>query len=134
MSKQYLLPATNGRAPLCYLATPYTKYPRGIHWAFADAAGIAGKLRLAGVDVYCPVVAMHPQAIYGGIDPLDLSIWLPANATMMRLSDVLIVAHMESWETSTGVTFEIEEFRKAGKPIFDCDPETLMLKKRNGAT
>lgn len=122
---------TNGA--LSYLATPYTRYPAGIDAAFREAARVAGKLLAAGVNVYSPIAHSHPLAIYGGLDPLDYSFWLPANETMIRLCDQLIVVHMDGWDKSIGVRVEVEAFEKAGKPIWDCDPETLQLTKRQAA-
>jgi hypothetical protein len=103
---------------LCYLATPYSKYPSGIHHAFADAATFAANLLKAGVNVYSPIAHTHPLAIYGNIDPLDHNIWLPFDATMMHLAEALIVARMPGWESSKGVMHEIEVFRAAHKPIY----------------
>jgi hypothetical protein len=50
---------------------------------------------------------------------------------MMRVCDVLIVVHMESWDTSKGIAMEVEHFERSGKPIFDMDPETLVMTRRN---
>lgn len=114
-------------APLAYLATPYTKYEAGIEQAFIDAAKLAAKLLHAGVNVYSPITHTHPLAIYGGLDPLDHSIWLPFDEAMMKASTVLIVALMDGWRESKGVKHEIEFFDRAKKPIYWCDPVTLML-------
>lgn len=121
------------RGPLCYLATPYTKYPKGIEEAFVDASKIAAALLSAGVKVYSPIAHCYPIAIHGDIDPLAHDIWLPYQETMMRVCAVLIVAQLPGWDSSYGVTFEIDHFERAEKPIFDLVPETLFMKKRNGA-
>lgn len=103
---------------LVYLATPYSKYPKGIEQAFQDASAIAGKLLKSGVKIYSPIAHTHPLAIYGDINPLDHSIWIPFDESMMRVSQALIVAMMDTWQDSYGVNHEIEFFRKAGKPIY----------------
>lgn len=118
---------------LAYLATPYSKYMDGnLELAFRDAAALAAKLMLAGVKVYSPIAHTHPLAIYGDVDPLDRDIWLPFDEAMMSAADVLIVAHMKGWQASRGIAHEIEFFERAGKPIFDLDPNTLTMSRRRG--
>lgn len=117
---------------LCYTATPYSKYPAGIEAAFQDAASLVGELLRQGLCVYSPIAHTHPVAVYGGIDPLDLSIWLPFDATMMAKSDALIVAMMQGWEASSGIRHEIEEFVIAGKPVFFLNVETFDIDPLSG--
>jgi hypothetical protein len=113
-----------------YLATPYTRYPHGIERACADAAALAGRLLKAGVTVYCPVAHGHTISQHSGIDPLDLTIWLPFNDAMLDAASSLIVAEMDGWQESQGVKYEIDKFEKAGKPIFMLSPETLSMRRR----
>lgn len=115
---------------LAYLATPYSKYPTGLHHAFIEASRIAGKLLIAGVNVYSPIAHCHPLALHAGLDPLDYKIWMPFNDVMMAAARVLIVAHMDGWQESYGVGIEIDRFIGAGKPIFDLDPRTLVMTRR----
>jgi len=118
---------------LAYLATPYTKYHKGIDAAFEDAAKLAARLLCTGIKVYSPIAHTHPLAIHGGLDPLDHSIWMPFDKAMMERSDVLIVAHMEGWQDSFGVAQEIEIFTRAGKPVYDLDPASLRMTRREMA-
>lgn len=119
------------RAPLCYLATPYSKYKGGdITAAFEDAARLAAKLMQAGIKVYSPIAHTHPLAIFGKIDPLDHAIWMPFDEAMMDAAAVLIVAHMDGWEESHGIADEIEFFERRGKSIYDLDPDTMVMAKR----
>lgn len=116
---------------LCYLATPYSKYKGGdIVTAFQHAAALAAKLLRSGVKVYSPIAHTHPLAIFGNLDPLDHSIWLPFDEAMMEACGVLLVAHMDGWEESKGIAHEIEFFASRGKPIFDLNPETMTMAKR----
>ncbi|GAC1572983.1 MAG: hypothetical protein NVS3B5_02220 [Sphingomicrobium sp.] len=103
---------------LVYLATPYSRYPEGIHRAFERASEIAADLLRLGVNVYAPIVHTHPIAIYGHIDPLDHDIWLPFDAAMMGKADAMIVAMMDGWQTSKGIAHEVKVFQSAGKPVF----------------
>lgn len=102
---------------LCYLATPYSKYKPGIHMAFVEASIFAARLLQHGIKVYSPIAHTHPLAIYGNIDPLDHSIWIPFDEAMMEVSEALLVAMMEGWHGSKGITHEINFFERAGKPI-----------------
>lgn len=110
---------------LVYLATPYSRYPDGLEAAFIEAAKLAGRLLDAGVRVYSPICHTHPIAIHGEIDPLDHSIWIPFDESMMSVSDALVVAMMPSWRQSKGIRYEIDYFELEGKPIFYLEPGTL---------
>lgn len=113
--------------PLVYLATPYTKYEGGIDVAFRDAAVLAAHLLKARCRVYSPIVHCHPIAVQGGLDPLDHDIWIPFHAPMMDAASALLVAQMEGWRESHGVTHEIKVFARAQKPIFYLDPAALRV-------
>ena len=127
------LPIVNGKSPLCYLATPYSKWVPGLEDAFVQAAILAARLLTTGLKVYSPIAHTHPLAIYGNLDPLDHSIWLPFDEAMMHASDVLLVAHMDGWRESQGVAHEIDFFDREGKPIFDLNPQTLVMARRKHA-
>src|SRR5436309_1862842 len=73
---EQLMPSPQAdKATLYYLATPYSKYPRGLTAAFEDAANLAARLLQVGFRVYSPIAHTHPLAVYGKIDPLDHAIW-----------------------------------------------------------
>jgi len=130
MSARTILTLANGKSPLCYLATPYSKYTPGIAKAFEDAAALAARLMQAGVKVYSPIAHTHPLAIYGGIDPLAHDVWLSFDEAMMDVANVLIVAHMDGWRESKGIAHEVDFFAIAAKPIFDLNPDTLTMARR----
>lgn len=112
---------------LFYLATPYSKFPRGIQVAFREASRLTAQLMSLGVDVYSPIVHTHPMAVYGKISPLNHSVWLPFDEKMMARADALLVAKMETWESSFGIAHEISVFNKSHKPIFYLNPETMVI-------
>lgn len=118
---------------LWYLATPYSKYPKGIEAAFLVACQQTALLIRAGIPVYSPIAHTHPVAVNGDIDPLDHTIWLPADAPMMRAATGLIVCKMESWESSYGIGVEIAEFKKAGKPVVYMEQNVVPSLPKNGA-
>lgn len=115
---------------LAYLGTPYTRYKAGLRQAYVDAARLAARLVKAGVAAYSPIVHCHPISAYGELDPLDLSIWYPHNGLMMQRCDALIVAHMDGWEESAGIKYEVAFFEERKRPIFDLDTETLRMDRR----
>lgn len=108
-----------------YLATPYSRFPDGLEAAFIEAAKLAARLMAKGVRVYSPIVHTHPMAVFGEIDALDHSIWMPFDEAMMEACCALAVAQLPTWEQSKGVKHEIDYFELAGKPIFFLDPHTL---------
>ncbi len=115
------------RFDLLYLATPYTKYEGGITLGYIGACKLAARLLRLGLKVYSPIAHTHPIAVYGGIDPYDLSIWLPFDAAIMDKSDALLVAMMAGWDQSTGIKHEIRTFTETKKPIFFLNPVELTL-------
>jgi NTP pyrophosphatase (non-canonical NTP hydrolase) len=121
---------TSDVAPLAYLASPHTHYPAGVDAAWRDICAIAARLITTGVCVYSPIVCTHLLQGHGAPPYTDHAFWLKFDEPMMRVCDVLIVVHMPSWETSNGIAMEVAHFEQAGKPIFDMDPETLVMTRR----
>lgn len=100
-----------------YLGSPYSKYPEGLEAAFQEVSKAAGLLIKAGHKVYSPIAHTHPVAIHSGLDPLDHSIWLPADEPFMHGAGGLVVLKMTSWRVSYGLSVEIETFNKLRKPV-----------------
>lgn len=100
-----------------YLATGYTKNPKGIEGAYRDACKWAGQFIQAGIPVFSPIAHSHGIAVHGGLDPLDHRIWLPADKPMIEGAAGLIVVMSDDWKESIGIAYEIAEFHKAGKPV-----------------
>jgi len=115
---------------IAYLATPYTRFPRGIEAAFKEACQLTARLVKTGIAVYSPIVNGHPLAIHGNIDPLDQEFWGKFNVPMLYVCRTLIVAHMDGWEASTGIAEEIRFFEERGRSIFDLDVRTLLMVNR----
>lgn len=112
---------------LIYVGTPYTRYDGGIERAFVDACKVTARLVERGLNVYSPIAHTHPIATHGGLDPLDLTLWLDFDAAMMLKSDAMIVARLPGWERSSGVRHEIDVFVQADKPVFHMDCERLEI-------
>jgi hypothetical protein len=115
---------------LCYLATPYA-LTADIERAFQQAANIGGKLCKSGLTVFSPISHSHPMARYAGLDHRDPAVFESINQRMLEFCDILIVVQMEGWQRSDGVRREIAFFEATHKPIFDCDPITLVMTRRS---
>lgn len=105
-----------------YLATQYSKHPQGVNAAWQEACRVAASLLRQGVIVFSPIAHSHGIAHCGAIDPLDHDIWIPADKPFMDAARGLIVYRDEGWKNSKGIAIEIEEFKKAGKPVYYLDP------------
>lgn len=105
-----------------HLASPYSKYPTGLEDAFRLACAETLRLIGAGVPVFSPIAHTHPVAIHGGLDPLDHSIWMPADQPMMNAAHGVIMLRATSWEQSYGMKMELEYFERAGKPVVWMEP------------
>lgn len=114
---------------LVYLATPYSKWENGLEDAFIEAAKLTGRLLRCGVRAYSPIAHTHPIAVYGKLDALDHSIWLPFDEAIMERANVLLVAKMKGWDESRGIKHEIEFFEAAGKPVYYLDVETFEVRQ-----
>ena len=108
---------------MVYLASPYTKYPRGIYNAAYDISRIAGDLLNDGINVFSPVVHSHYIAMLSGMDPLDHDLWMRIDRGFMNNADVLLVCQMTGWEESRGVEEEIKFFEHHKKPVFGFQPK-----------
>lgn len=110
-----------------YLATPYTKYAGGREAAFRDACRLAARCMLRGVLVFSPIAHSHPISQHEGIDETDLNFWLEQDQPLINAAVGCLVCMLDGWRESSGVAYEIEEFRKAKKPYFFLDPQTLEI-------
>lgn len=110
---------------LWYLATPYTKYQKGVDAAWQLACREASRLLLAGVPVYSPIAETHPIAVIGGMNVQKSRFWADICQTHISLCTGIIVVMADSWLTSVGVSAEIKSFRAAGKPVVFMEPGKL---------
>lgn len=115
---------------LAYLATPYRHFPGGEDQAYIAACKLTAELLRTGISIYCPIAHSHSVATHGRLGRHDVSIWGPLARVMSGACQALLVAHLPNWELSEGIAGEVIEFEKAGKPIFDLDPQTLIAIRR----
>lgn len=111
-----------------YLASPFSKYETGLDAACCDVSTLGGKLIKKGLlSIYSPIAHSFTLAYFGDIDPRNHKLWLEAERPRMEAASCMIIAMMDGWRESFGIAFETNLFRKAGKPIFYIDPETLEI-------
>lgn len=113
-----------------YLATPYTRYPRGIGAACADACEQAAVLIRAGVPVFSPIAHTHPIAMHSTLDPIDLELWLAVDRPMMEAAKGIIMCCLPSWQDSRGMEHEREFFASRGRPVIYMEPGVVPLALR----
>lgn len=113
---------------MIYIASPYSRYPRGIWAAYTEVSRIAGAFVKAGVPVFSPIAHSHSLAMEADLDPLDGAFWKNADEPFIALCDECYVAMMDGWRESSGVAHEIEAFTKAGKRVSYLDPDTLAVR------
>lgn len=92
---------------LCYLATPYSKYPGGRQEAYTLACEKAAQLMLDGHLIFCPIA--HSHSIEEEMDTRQEGLfWLDQDFAILKHCDVLMVYQMPGWDTSFGVQAEID--------------------------
>lgn len=115
-------PILGDKTGYIYLATPYSRYSRGLDAAWTLACRAAGAFAAAGIPVYSPIAHTHPIAEAVELDPLDHGIWMPLDYPLMSKAAGLAVLMASGWTESKGVQIEIEWFDQAGRPVFYIAP------------
>lgn len=111
---------------LVYLATNYTKHPRGPHFAYIEAKQLVCDIyKRAGFYVYSPIAYGHPLTQGLGLDPFDHEAWMAFDLPQVMAAKVLLVGMLEGWEHSHGIADEISKFHS--RPRFYINPQTLEL-------
>lgn len=110
---------------ICYVASPYSKYKMGLNAAAYDVADVTAKLMRHGICALSPIIHGHEVTRIGRLDALDQEFWKAIDKPFVDAASACVVVLMDGWRESAGVQHEIEEFTKAGKPIFYLDPKDL---------
>lgn len=105
-----------------YVGTPYSKYPAGLEAAFTMACRETARLAEQGIPVYSPIAHSHPISKFVSVSPTDHDFWVTFDKPMVDAAGGLIVVTAEGWQESRGLTHEILEFQKVGKPVVYWDP------------
>lgn len=104
-----------------FLSSPYTLAPDHEE-ACKQACAATGALIKKGARVFSPIAHSHTVALHGGVDPLDVKLWLDQNAPLLRAAHGLIVLKLPGWRNSKGVEAEIKYMRDLNKPIMSMEP------------
>ena len=122
-----------------YVATPYSKYPQGLHAAYMDANEAAARLvKRYNMRVFCPIGHSHSLClIYGTANGLDDHVapefWKSFDAPFLAAAYGVAVIMMDSWERSAGVAHEIEFAKQHEMPIRYYDWPSLKLAAEENA-
>jgi len=103
--------------PLTYLACPYShKDPKvkAERCVFADSA-TAYLINIKKWNVFSPITHSHPLSLSGLRG--DWEFWQKIDVEYLRLSERVVVLQLPGWDTSVGVTAEVEIAKQMGIPI-----------------
>lgn len=112
-----------------YLATPYSKYPKGLDAAYDDACRLLARLLERDCDVFCPIAHGHGACIHGGLKALDGKFWTEIDQKHLDRAEVLLIAELPGWQESIGVQYEKDFFEEVGRPVYYINPMTLEVRQ-----
>ena len=102
-----------------YLAGPYSHdLPQVRQWRHDELSGCAGWFMRTGITVYSPISHTHAIALSNKDMPVDWAFWEKHDRKMLQMCDGLLVLLLCGWNTSIGVTAEIEIAKEMEMPIF----------------
>lgn len=102
---------------MIYLASPYSHPDHAVEERrFAEVCKIAGGLMASGLVVFCPIAHTHPIAVRCEL-PRGWDYWKRFDREFIAASSKVIVAMMDGWRESRGVTAEIAIAAELGIPV-----------------
>lgn len=114
---------------MIYLASPYSHSDKEVmERRFSEACEIAGKLMAAGLVIFCPTAHTHPIAVRCEL-PRGWYYWHKFDYEFIAASSKVVVAMMDGWIDSKGVTAEISIALQLGKVVEYLDVATLTAQK-----
>lgn len=124
---------------LVYLASPYSKYSRGVNHAFKEVSKKAAELMVQGYNIFCPIA--HSHAVEGvgmayGVfhDRKDGDFWLKQDFAVLANCSKLLVYKMPGWDTSYGVGKEIEFAKNNNIPVEYLEYEAVRTNRETEVT
>lgn len=103
---------------LVYIASPYSNYCLGLDAAAKEVSRVAGQLLEAGVNVFCPIAHGHALNKEVSSLPATHDFWLKYDQVFVDKCDALAVVLMLGWNKSTGVRWEIDQFRQTPDRVY----------------
>jgi hypothetical protein len=127
-----LLKKLNGK--VVYLASPYTAlFADGSHdriteeIRYKEILKIAAYLTKQGLVLIPPIVTSHNFKVYEPNLGTTWDFWKKIDTALMNVSHVMVVAKMDGWDKSVGVTAEIQHFTDSMKTVLYFNPKTQKL-------
>lgn len=113
-----------------YLATPYSKFRDGLDSAYYCAKEASRNLQHYEIKHFCPIVSAHEICQTSGIGKLRHDFWMPVDQHFMDIAEGLLVVKLDGWDTSRGVSEEINIFASQGKQSYAIEPGNLSFSHR----
>jgi hypothetical protein len=102
---------------IVYLATPYSHNDlKVMQYRFEQVTIVSGKLIKHGIINFSPITQSHEQALRVKL-PTDWDFWKTVDTEFLHRCDKLYVLALPGWQTSKGVTAEIQIMKELNKPI-----------------
>lgn len=107
-----------------YLASPYTHENQTVmQERYELALSATYQLIQQGFIVYSPIVHFHDLAQKFAL-PKDAVFWSKQNTGMLSRAALFVIAMLDGWENSKGVTAEREQATRMGLHISLFNPQT----------
>ena len=101
---------------MIYLASPYShEDPRVRDQRFDEVSAAAAALMARGVQLFCPISHTHPIAVMGDL-PKGFEFWETYDRWFLERCDAIVIAKINGWRQSKGVTAEREIAAELGLP------------------
>lgn len=107
--------------PLIYLASPYSDPNSEVKTKrWRDIVEIATDIVRLNYHVFCPIA--HSREVGLLLDTHSFAYWENIDKHFIRLSTCVVVAKLDGWVTSPGVTEEMRYAQAMGKPVYLYEP------------
>lgn len=125
---------TEAIGELIYLASPYSHHdPLVVEARFEAVCREASRLMGEGYLIYSPIAHTHPIAIRGGL-PTDWEFWRDYDEAIISRCTELWVLTLDGWDTSRGVSAELQIADALGLPIKHIAPATEAMHSASDPT
>lgn len=102
---------------MIYLATPYTHDDKAVReQRYREAVATSFKLTVNGHNIFSPIIMTHDMGVTFGL-PYQYEFWEKWCHDFISSSNLFLVACMDGWEGSGGVSRESSYARSINKPV-----------------
>lgn len=116
-NRNFMLKTRGLEDRIIYLASPYSHSDKDVvEKRFAQVREITANLTKFGYIIFSPILHSHPLAVQHGLKG-DWDFWKRIDEAFIKASGLLLVAKIDGWEQSKGVTAEIKIAEKHGIPV-----------------